>query len=235
LEELLELGAVSQAEVEVARARLASLEPRLAAAKGGAAGNLAIRAPFDGRVAEVHITSGGAVSAGDPLVRLVRTPPIWIEAAVAPSDVTRLHQNPTGLVLEAPGGEPVVVDRGLRLVSVSPEIDRATGTVTVILEIAQSIAYPLGSLVTAEILLPEKTPGVVVPAGAIVDDAGVPVVYVQVEGESFERREITVVARQGSSAVVDGIREDERIVVRGGAAIRRASLLSSGEVEGHVH
>jgi hypothetical protein len=107
--------------------------------------------------------------------------------------------------------------------------------VTVILEIAQSIAYPLGSLVTAEILLPEKTPGVVVPAGAIVDDAGVPVVYVQVEGESFERREITVVARQGSSAVVDGIREDERIVVRGGAAIRRASLLSSGEVEGHVH
>jgi hypothetical protein len=34
----------------------------------------------------------------------------------------------------------------------------------------------------------ETAPAPVVPASAIVDDAGRPIVFVQVEGESFERR-----------------------------------------------
>jgi RND family efflux transporter MFP subunit len=235
LEELLKIEAVSVAEVEVARARVAALEPQLAAAKGSTSGHLVIRAPFGGRVADVRVGAGAAVTAGDPLLRLVRTPPVWIEVAVAPRDVARLGSTPTGLALEAPGADPVVFDDNLRLVSVSPEIDRATGAVTVIFEIAEPVPYPLGSLVTAEIFLPETQSGVVVPASAIVDDAGAPVVYVQLEGESFERRTVLVVARQGAVAALEGIRPGERVVVRGGTAIRRASLLSSGEVEGHVH
>jgi len=35
--------------------------------------------------------------------------------------------------------------------------------------------------------------------------------------------------------VVDGVLPGERVVTVGGAAIRRASLLASGSVEGHVH
>jgi hypothetical protein len=75
----------------------------------------------------------------------------------------------------------------------------------------------------------------VVPASAIVDDGGVPVVYVQFEGEAFERREVVVRLRQGRKAALEGIREGERVVVLGGDAIRRAALLSSGPIEGHVH
>ncbi len=236
LEELLKIGAVSAAEVEAARARLASLEPRLQAAKGSTAGDLAIRAPFDGRVAEARATPGTAVNAGDPLVRIVRTPPVWIEAAVAPRDVARLRGSPTGLSLEAPGAEPLVIEGAdLRLVSISPEIDRETGTVTVILEAARAVPYPLGTLVSALMLLPESSTGIVVPSSAVVDDAGTPVIYVQIEGESFDRREIAIVARQGADVVVEGVRAGERVVVLGGNAIRRAALLSSGEVEGHVH
>lgn len=236
LEELLKLGAVSQAEVETARARLAALEPSLAAARGSTASDLTVRAPFDGRIAEVHVGPGSAVDAGDPLVRLVRTPPVWIEAAIAPRDVSRLRGNPTGVTLEAPGGEPVLVaGKELRLISVSPEIDRNTGTVTVILETERTLPYPLGSLVSAAILLETTSSGILVPATAITDDAGTPVVYVQLGGESFERREVAIVTRQGTSIVVEGVRAGERVVVIGGNAIRRASLLSSGEVEGHVH
>lgn len=236
LEELLKLGAVSQAEVETARARLAALEPSLAAARGSTASDLTVRAPFDGRIAEVHVGPGSAVDAGDPLVRLVRTPPVWIEAAIAPRDVSRLRGNPTGVTLEAPGGEPVLVaGKELRLISVSPEIDRNTGTVTVILETKRTLPYPLGSLVSAAILLETTSSGILVPATAITDDAGTPVMYVQLGGESFERREVAIVTRQGASIVVEGVRAGERVVVIGGNAIRRASLLSSGEVEGHVH
>ncbi len=236
MEELLKLGAVSLAEVEAARARLAALEPALAAAQGSTAGTLAIRAPFDGRVAETSVTLGASVDAGDPLVRLVRTPPFWIEAAVAPRDVARLRDAPARVSLEAPGGETFLAEGGsLRLVSVSPEIDRATGTVTVILEITEPIPYPLGSLVTADLLLAQTTAGIVVPASAIIDDSGTPVVYLQADGESFERRAVEVVTRQGAVVLVNGLHAGERLVVIGSNAIRRAALLSSGEVEGHVH
>jgi hypothetical protein len=73
------------------------------------------------------------------------------------------------------------------------------------------------------------------PDSAVVDDAGVPVVYVQLQGESFSRRVVDVHHRQGDLVLVDGVLAGERIVTVGGAAIRRASLLASGSVEGHVH
>jgi multidrug efflux pump subunit AcrA (membrane-fusion protein) len=89
--------------------------------------------------------------------------------------------------------------------------------------------------VEAEVLLPGERRGVVIPAGALVDDGGVEVVYVQLGGESFERREVRIDARQGTLALVRGIAPGERIVTLGGNAIRRAALLGSGEIEGHVH
>ena len=44
-----------------------------------------------------------------------------------------------------------------------------------------------------------------------------------------------VVGRQGDAAAVSGLAAGERLVTRGAAEIRRASLLSTGAPEGHVH
>jgi hypothetical protein len=73
------------------------------------------------------------------------------------------------------------------------------------------------------------------PDSAVVDDAGESVVYVQLDGESFSRREVVVRHRQGDELLVEGVLPGERVVTLGGAAIRRASLMASGEAQGHVH
>jgi hypothetical protein len=70
---------------------------------------------------------------------------------------------------------------------------------------------------------------------SLVDDGGTTVVYVQLSGEAFGRREVRVAGRSGNEVSVEGLRAGERLVTRGGAAIRRASLLSTGAPEGHVH
>lgn len=70
---------------------------------------------------------------------------------------------------------------------------------------------------------------------AVVDDGGVSVVYLQLSGERFARQEVEVVARQGDRILVDGLVPGQRLVTRGGEAIRRAGLMSSGAAEGHVH
>jgi multidrug efflux pump subunit AcrA (membrane-fusion protein) len=76
----------------------------------------------------------------------------------------------------------------------------------------------------------------VVPAAAIVDDAGRPIVFVQREGETFERRAVTVGARSGDLVqILEGVTAGERIVTTGAYLVRLASLSTSVPAHGHVH
>ncbi len=250
LRELLAVEAASRREVEEADAAVRALSARLEAARRGRAAAGAVRrggagpesfriaAPIAGRVAEVAVSPGQFVAAGAPLARLVRTSPVWLELALRPAQAAALTAAPAGLFVRRwAEEEPFPVPAGeLRLVSRSPEVDRATGMVPVVLEVRRGVdVLRLGSRVETELLLPGEVRGIVLPASALVDDAGVEVVYVQLGGESFARREVEVVARQGPRVAVRGIAPGERVVTRGGNAIRRSELLGSGAVEGHVH
>ena len=250
LRELLALEAVSERDVEETGVRARTLEARHRAAErdlesarssreGGADGaGISLKAPFSGRIAAVSTTPGATVSAGDALARLVRTDVVWIEVALPPQDARRLASaGLRGVVLDDPESGPVRIDEGLSLVSVSPELSSRTGTVTVLLE-APGLAgtgFALGSTVAAQVLMAGEESGIVVPASALVDDGGVPVVFLQLSGEDFQRQTVTVLGRQGDKALVGGLAPGQRLVTRGGDAIRRSSLMASGEAHGHVH
>jgi cobalt-zinc-cadmium efflux system membrane fusion protein len=237
LEELLKLEAVSQAEVDEARARVRTLSAESRSVEGGGGPSVVVRSPIAGRLAEVHVVAGQAVGAGDPLARVVRTKPLWVEVALRPEDAGRLAQGARGLTLRPAAGQQPIVFQGreVRLVSRAPEVSRTTGSVTAIFEVATDVPLRPGATLEAEVLLPQQTTGILVPSSAVIDDGGVPVVYVQVEGESFVRIEVVVAGHQGDQVVVEGLPEGSRIVTRGGAAIRRAALLQTGPPEGHVH
>lgn len=251
LRELLQVEAASRRDVDEADARVKGLSARLDAARqdhaaaaavrgGGGAGpeSFRIASPIAGRVAEVTVSPGQFVSAGTPLGRVVRTSPVWVELALQPEQAASFDQVPAGLsVRRWAGEEPFVIPgEDLRLVARSPEVHAGTGTVPVVLEVRRGVdVLRLGSRIEAEVLLSQELSGIVIPASSLVDDSGVEVVYIQLDGESFDRREVRVEARQGPLALVRGITSGERIVTKGGNAIRRSSLLGSGAVEGHVH
>ncbi|MFZ5786952.1 MAG: efflux RND transporter periplasmic adaptor subunit [Acidobacteriota bacterium] len=250
LRQLAAVEAVSLREVEETEALVTSVQARLAAARrdaetarsarGSAAGGevVSVRAPFAGRVAIVHVTPGQTVEAGAPLARVVKTRPLWLEVALAPSDASLLGGDPHGLTLRASATDGSIgFGRDeVRLIARAPEVDPASGTVKVALEIGRSVdQLQIGAAVEAEVLLAEEVRGIALPSSAVVDDAGVSVVYIQLGGESFARREVTVPLRQGNLLLVGGLTAGERVVTVGGAAIRRSELISSGSVEGHVH
>jgi cobalt-zinc-cadmium efflux system membrane fusion protein len=251
LEKLLEVEAVSRAEVERARADLAGLDARWNAARrnletataartgrSGAA-TLSLRAPWSGRVAEVVASPGQSVDPGATLGRIVRDRPVWVEVALRPDDAARLEgTNANGLLLRrAESGNAITIpERDVRIVSRSPEVDPKTSSIMVLLEVDRGVSdLPIGTAAEAELLLAGERRGIVVPVSSLVDDSGVTVVYEQLSGESFARREVRVVQRQGSAALVEGVRAGARVATVGAPAIRRASLLSSGAPEGHVH
>ena len=250
LEALLTRQAVSQREVEQARAEATGIEARLeagraalAAAEAGRMGRedvtgLEIRAPFVGRVAEVLVSPGEQVAPGASLVRMIRERPVWIRIALTPRDADLLSNGITGLMLDT-GAHASVLELAadeIRPIAVAPEVDRRTGTVEALIEVERNVdQLKPGLRATAEILLHGEIEGMVLPHSAVIDDAGVPVVYVQSSGEGFVRRVVGVEQRQGDLLLVTGVLPRERIVTVGGAAIRRASLLASGEAQGHVH
>ncbi|MGE0453247.1 MAG: efflux RND transporter periplasmic adaptor subunit [Vicinamibacteria bacterium] len=247
LGELLRLEATSAAELERARAALAGVEARLTASRRGvavASGGVSqgepldVPAPWAGRVAEVMVSPGQSVAAGAVLGRLVKARPLWIEVALRPEDAPRLRGGPAGLILRLAGrAEPVEIGgRAVRLVAIAPEVDPRTSTIAATFELDLSASeLPIGSAAETEVLLAGERRGLVVPRSALIDDAGLTIAYVQGSGEGFERREVRILARQATRVLVEGLRAGERLVIRGGAAIRRSSLLSSGAPEGHVH
>jgi RND family efflux transporter MFP subunit len=251
LEKLLEVEAVSRAEVERARADLAGLDARwnaacrnletATAARTGRSGTptLYLRAPWSGRVAEVVASPGQSVEPGATLGRIVRDRPVWVEIALRPDDAARLAgADAQGLLLRrAEGAKAISIpEREVRLVSRSPEVDPKTSSIAVLLEVDRGVSdLPIGTAAEAELLLSGERGGIVVPVSSLVDDGGVTVVYEQLSGESFARREVRLAQRQGAAALVDGVREGARIVTVGAAAIRRVSLLSSGPPERHAH
>ncbi len=250
LRELLAVEAVSQREVEEAVVRVRSLEVRRRAAErdlesarlsreGGAdAEGISLGAPFAGRVAAVMATPGATVAAGDALARVVRTDVVWIEVALPPRDARQVRATGLrGLVIEDPESGTVRLEERLSLVSVAPELSPRTGTVAVLIEAPGLLTagFALGSTVTAQVLVGGEDHGIVVPVSALVDDGGTPVVFLQTGGEEFQRQGVTVLARQGERALVAGLAPGQRLVTRGGDAIRRSSLMASGEAHGHVH
>ena len=75
-----------------------------------------------------------------------------------------------------------------------------------------------------------------IPESALVDEDGRPTVYVQVDGESFRKRDVELGIRDGDFVEVkQGLNEGERIVVKGGYADRLASVSAVIPAHGHTH
>ena len=140
-----------------------------------------------------------------------------------------------GAELEFPGlSQPRSVGR---LISVGRLVDPQSRTVKIIHEIDNSdrvLAVGQSGFLRIFTSVGSKKPAV--PKAAIVDDAGRPVVFVQVEGEAFARRPVTLGSSEGGYVeVAEGIRAGERVVTRGAHLIRLAALSTQVPAHGHVH
>jgi membrane fusion protein, heavy metal efflux system len=75
-----------------------------------------------------------------------------------------------------------------------------------------------------------------VPGAAIVEEDGRPIAFVQLSGETFEKRDLELGIRDGNQVqVLSGLTEGERVVTKGAYAVRLASVSSAIPAHGHVH
>jgi len=90
--------------------------------------------------------------------------------------------------------------------------------------------------VQVHVLTGEPVTDLAVPVTAVVDDGGQDVVYVQPEGEAFERRIVHLGIRdRGYVQVLEGVERDEHVVTRGAYAVKLAASATQLPAHGHAH
>jgi RND family efflux transporter MFP subunit len=218
----------AQHDLDVVQAQLEALD---AGPEDGY--TLTLRAPISGSVISRDFVTGQRVEAGaslltvlDPLRLLLRL------------NVPAMHAGNLGDIVAAtfaPEGSSAV-HRTNDLLSVGAALDPIRRTVAVTFEVANpDQTLKAGMLVKARLLSGTPEPALAVPATAIVDEDGLLVAYVQIGGETFERRALTVGATDGEwTTVLSGVRRGERVVTRGQYQIKLGSLNTS-EISDHGH
>lgn len=249
VERLLEAGAVpakrmheAQEEETLVTARLKAAEERFAQYESSRRADGApsdqslftVRAPLAGVIASVNATPGSNAAQGDSLFRIVAVDRVYVVAHVPEADASRITQL-TGAEMEIPGTDRALPVRGL--VSVSRLIDPESRTLSVIYEVDNSDRrLAVGQALPVRLFLSQASSAVAVPEGAVIDDGGRPVVFVQLDGEAFARRPVRLGARaSGYVQVLEGVRPGERVVSRGAYLIRLAALSPTIPAHGHVH
>jgi len=217
-------------DLEIARAEMAAM--------GGAGEDgdfrMMVRAPFSGVIAERGFIPGGRVEAGAPLFTVVDPSRVWLRVRL-PADAA------SGVTLDA---RPVFSVEGsnqpiqtTRVVSVGSVLDPETRTVPAVFEAGNAGGLiKIGQFARARVPVGGMVRGVVVRNEAILDDNGTPVAYVQLGGETFERRVLTLGETDGVlTQVVEGIRPGDMVVTVGAYQVRLASLSPEGFSGGHAH
>jgi cobalt-zinc-cadmium efflux system membrane fusion protein len=246
--------AKSERELQEAELAVASARARQAAAAGilgtfrqsdgirspGGSLQMELRAPIAGVLTSVAAGPGELLSTGQQVFTVLNSETVWIEAAVPESAVHRLG-SAAHAAWEAPGAPGTFVqvtggDHG-RLLSVGLEVDAATRTVPLLYETSNREGkLRVGQDLTLHVETARVADALAIPESAIVEEGDQLIAFVQISGETFEKREIKVGVRDtGFVQVLEGLQEGERVVTQGAYAIRLSTLTGVIPAHGHAH
>jgi multidrug efflux pump subunit AcrA (membrane-fusion protein) len=125
--------------------------------------------------------------------------------------------------------------RGARFLPLGAAVSPERRTVPLVVEVANPGGeLRIGASGRAQVGYGDGRETLAIPASALQEEDGAPVVYVQAEGERFERRVVRLGVRQGDRVeVLQGLEAGEHVVTLGSHLVRLAG--SSGKVPEHGH
>jgi cobalt-zinc-cadmium efflux system membrane fusion protein len=179
-----------------------------------------IRAPTSGVITKRDVNPSQVATADIALFQISRTDRVWIVASAYEQDVARIK---VGLPVNVSQRERPDVRRASRVAYVDSQIDPATRTTQLRAELDNpGVTFRFGLLVDVELELP-ATMGLTVPTDAVQSVGSALVVYLQdpQRPDVFIERPVTAGATDsGQTAIVSGLTDSDRLVIRGAFHVR---------------
>lgn len=203
-------------------AQIKALEER-----GSVTQTIIMYAPISGMVSRRAAVEGAYVNEGTLLLELVDLSSVWVKANVFESDLPRIR---SGMKMELSG--PAIGGQKLvgRVDFIYPTIDPATRTAQVrgVFSNGGGTLKP-GMYLTAS-LAPDAVRSLAVPVGAVVRTGAMDMVYVEVEKNMFQARQVTVGASDGTWYAITGgqLKTGDKVAAEGGYLIDSEARLTGG-------
>lgn len=211
----------AQAAASRTRATIAENNRLLAMAGAGRDGTATLRAPISGRVAQVNIETGEAVSGDMAPFVIENTSALRLDLQI-PERLAGKVRTGMPVSLTLPGSSEVTG----RILSVGASLDPQTRSIAARASIPAVPGLVPGQSVMAVIADPSTSgqTGVSVPSAAVTRIGGQDYVFVRGSSgkdTSFTRRKVTVVADTGGSAIIsDGLKAGEPVAISGVAELK---------------
>lgn len=209
---------ITQAEYDAARAAEAAARASLDQLRTRV-GYAVVRAPAAGVVTEKLVEVGAVVGAQTRLFTIAEVSTLVTRVGVSELDVGSLRVGQSARVmLDAYPGQPF---QG-RIRRIFPSADPATRLVPVEVALtgeAATAARP-GFLARVAFALGTRDDVLLVPASAVVGQAGAQQVFVVVQGKAERRTVETGLSSEGRVEIVSGLQEGEAVVITGSNNVR---------------
>ena len=189
-----------------------------------------IRAPISGVISSREIKLGRQLKVNDPTFRITDTDRLVAYLKIPQTELTKFEAgNDMELVVDA---MPEVM-YAATVERISPTIDVRNGTfrATAYIDNVKGELAP-GMFARFSIAYEKHENALVVPEAAVVSEDGSAYVYVVTDGEAERRNVTTGIKSDGQVEILQGLKQDESIVVTGIGGLRDGSrVLASNEVD----
>lgn len=189
--------------------------------------------PMKGYIKQVFIQNGQYVEAGQPIVIISQNKTLWLQTEVqqkfAPilgminsANIHTLHDNQTYSLEELNG----------KIVSVGQNTNHDNYLIPLSLQIDNKGTFLPGGFVELFLKTISNKKALTIPNTALTEEQGVFFVYVQINPELFEKREVKTGATDGfKTEVMRGLSQNERIVTTGAILVKLSQ--ASGTLDAH--
>jgi membrane fusion protein (multidrug efflux system) len=244
IKSLLDQRVVSQSEYDQRRTQAEAARQQYEAAKNGAApqyqmlqaararvalarkavADTVVRAPFNGVVAQRLVAAGDYVNKGMKIAVVVRVNPLRVQLTVPEQFISAIAVGqPVAFEVDAYAGRQF--EGTIKYISPGLQADQRALTIEALVPNGSGVLKP-GLFATARIEQPAKTPGVLVPAGAVQTSAGTSRVYV-VSGDHVDERIVTTGETVGDQVeITKGLKAGERVATKNVAQLADGAKVS---------
>ena len=229
IKSLLDQKVVSQSEYDQRRTQMEAARQQYESAKNGAAQqyqslqaararvalarkaftDTVVRAPFNGVVAQRLVSVGDYVTKGMKIAVVVRVNPLRVQLTVPEQFISAISVGqPVGFLVDAYPGRQF--EGRLKYIAPALQADQRALTVEAVVPNPKGDLKP-GLFATARIEQHARTPGVLVPAAAVLTSGGTSRVFV-VSGDHVEERVVSIGQTVGDAIeITNGLKAGERV------------------------
>ena len=198
-----------------------------------------VLAPIDGYIEKTNFVAGDQVAPGQELFTIINRNRLILQANVPSSKLeAALNSKNASFKVEGLTGEFNLSELSGRKISVAASLDEQNRTIPVYYEFTNpQNKIKIGMYAEVFVKVGDQKEVIAIPESSIIDEDGLHTIYIQVEGEAFEKRIVkTGIADGGYIQILEGLKEGERVVTKGAYQVRLAALSPESAIgHGHVH